>query len=1333
MSPASPDPTYLLVPMHVDALVIGQPPRLFKWASFAPHFSELQDSYATGFDVRLNQMLRKAATTALKQGIHLHFKLPAALTHGAGSGDLQFPRIPNRWLVQRYDSDIGRLSKAWIVRSDTTADAGSDAVPLPVFPSSPSKYDAPLSLRPTGVCSVIFDGGRLLSPMSLDDTSSELELTAVTGGDAGFSAHYAACRSMLGLYDNMTGVSSGVRLSYLVTGWYSSPDDDPWHQLAANLKAAPTSADATARLEQWLNEHRCARAFDTLNDLPSGMLCHGLVAGVPWDATCDYSTAKPFTRDHPLFGAFNVPPFEFFTDSTRYSVDIGNSSAEAVASLIAGASHHQDLLEDVLTGIQTGLMSAGANSGSAGIDVAQIDEEVHRRGFASVAGGIAWALRPSEPAMQGTPEQRPRPLPRHLQDLLDDLNARQIACNRHARLQADYRRELHALWYRWTSALIEDGPADLLRENLDGLRAFLANFDRLPDVAGAREKRDAARQALLDALAQEAAEDAQEYSLEESAAAPFYLPADPVFVMSGPAMKPAGTQTQDGAVPCRVTGEEIAGYTYDEPNGAVGIQVTAAACMDGRVQKDYLDAIPAEARRLLGEALVLDDVNRLDPAKRRLAKEHPFGGGIKPDDISRFRWEHNPWRPLYLAWEVEWRSDYDVTGLPDNLIAERWTFGDEAVAEAQAYTTRTDLTLRPDARASSADSSTRYCGFSLLQPVADRNGDDTQAPATVTMLIAKTLSDRLQNRDRPMLAHTAGGFHDALIMRRVGDQLPPLDYRRYAADRALFLDRIADDLGSASVFDSSPASDTPFLPLRSGAMTVRRLWIVDAFGQTIWLDPAPAAGHAVRIAAGPPDGDGYVPLRPRFSQPMRLAFAAAAAGNPESVAPPSSPVCGWIVPNHLEQSLTLYAANGAPAGVLQRRFRPTIGGGQPAFYWVDVPGPPTHVSAGPSPESTIENSHLRDFARFVLSLDADQGAAFARLIDEAISATERRVPEEDPGVSVLVGRPLALIRATLRLEAPGLYALDQQASWQARDRIAERLTAGFDGVVSSETSDLLKTGGAERVRCPVRLGDRRTANDGLIGCFVGDPAAGPRPFLASWGFDVGNVRYPDVLETQDQASSGPALAVDGVTPLAVTLFMDPQARVYATTGVLPRAFLELRAAESAGAKQARDVFFQTAPVLGTPAAPQVPTPSDDYGEWSWAYRPDVTLWAEDPAVVSATNRAGLSVPYPAISEGWLKLKIASVRILSLWIKNGVAKPKKDADIWLAWSVYGADALRLDKLLDGGGRMLMREWSDAPLGREIKMSVDRKTTFELTATDRSGNADRKQITIEIDEA
>jgi len=402
----------------------------------------------------------------------------------------------------------------------------------------------------------------------------------------------------------------------------------------------------------------------------------------------------------------------------------------------------------------------------------------------------------------------------------------------------------------------------------------------------------------------------------------------------------------------------------------------------------------------------------------------------------------------------------------------------------------------------------------------------------------------------------------------------------------------------------------------------------------------------------------------------------------------------------------------------------------------------------------IQNPHLQDFARFVLSLDFAAGGRFAERINDAVEATEQRVPEDNPLISVLIGRPLALVRAELRLEMDGLPALDQKLSWKEDPKsggpssLEQILNDSLASGTLPTPNRFMKTGGVEKVLCPVRLGDRLSANDGLVGFFKGelpreDEELYPleeHPFYSGWGFDFGNQKYDGLRGRQD-------LELSCSQTLQVTLLMDPQARVHVTSGVLPRGFLELSTEQLEGAKQIREVFFQAAPVLGTPAIPHVPKPSDDYGQWSWVYRPNVTGWAEDPEMVSAAELAGPAVGWPTLTEGWLKLKIEPVLIRSLWMKSPAQKPRKNTptNVTLAWSLHGAGAVEVFRLQPDGTEKSEERWSQPPevdgaaapdvvppLPSEWTSEVTADTTFRIRAWNRAGYEDYKDIEIQTEE-
>ena len=165
------------------------------------------------------------------------------------------------------------------------------------------------------------------------------------------------------------------------------------------------------------------------------------------------------------------------------------------------------------------------------------------------------------------------------------------------------------------------------------------------------------------------------------------------------------------------------------------------------------------------------------------------------------------------------------------------------------------------------------------------------------------------------------------------------------------------------------------------------------------------------------------------------------------------------------------------------------------------------------------------------------------------------------------------------------------------------------------------------------------------------------------------------------------------------------------------------------------MFFQTAPVLGTPTTPHVPKPSDDYGQWSWAYRPNVTGWAEDPNMVSAAELAGPSVAWPTLTEGWLKLKIEPVLIRSLWMKAPAQKPQKGTNVTLAWALDdSADSVALFRLRPDGTEepKPVSKWIAPALVEECTTFVKEDTTFRIRASNKAGYEDYKDIGIQTEE-
>ncbi|HKY29740.1 MAG TPA: hypothetical protein VJM12_17505, partial [Pyrinomonadaceae bacterium] len=397
------DSTHLLIPIHVDALLVGQKPRHFSWADLSPDYTKLKRDFYLGVDLRDLE----GSGSGPSPGLHLHFKLPAAMTHGtstAGGAELDFPKLPNRWLVVRYyqsASNSNILTKAWIIRSD--APGPDDAVGWPVLPGT--KDAGPLQIRRTGKCEVLPQ-----TPFREDDVAAELTITAVGNGDVGFSAHYPACHSILGFHDDLKNpdVLAKTKLSYLVAGWYSAATDDFLQAFINGLDPKLDDQGKLAALQQWLKDKGWSADGLEAGKLPSRMIFHALVRGINWQGS---------QRDYS-----DVDVFDNIENPAGYTLDIGNSSAEALAARLAlatAAKTHSDpeLLEDVLTAFQTGLLSHDPT-------IAELDAELHRQGFLPVAIGKTFSIQSESSESDPKDVAQPyEPVPQHLQDLLRDLNS----------------------------------------------------------------------------------------------------------------------------------------------------------------------------------------------------------------------------------------------------------------------------------------------------------------------------------------------------------------------------------------------------------------------------------------------------------------------------------------------------------------------------------------------------------------------------------------------------------------------------------------------------------------------------------------------------------------------------------------------------------------------------------------------------------------------------------------------------------------------------------------------------------------------------------------------
>jgi hypothetical protein len=347
-----------------------------------------------------------------------------------------------------------------------------------------------------------------------------------------------------------------------------------------------------------------------------------------------------------------------------------------------------------------------------------------------------------------------------------------------------------------------------------------------------------------------------------------------------------------------------------------------------------------------------------------------------------------------------------------------------------------------------------------------------------------------------------------------------------------------------------------------------------------------------------------------------------------------SPVCGYVMPNHLDGALEFFKADGSNLGFL--RPDPTAG-----VIWEDAPG--TASTIGQTPQRAMPDSpSLAGMAQALIDwggADANVAekreaalSAFLRVVDSSLWAVDPFGHIGDEHMSLLVGHPVVVLRAEVSLEVEEPIAPEQIA----------------------------------QLRIPIRLGSLTHWQDGLFGYFVNDVYTTlycADAVAAGFARDVGPHRgflqqidlVPDFYANfETDISSGQATGDNPVThpyvdvknsgtlyiqpnqTIKLTLLVEPHSQVYLTTGLQPRMSIAMRRLWVNDALAKLSPTFRFGPVLVQPQLLRMPVAKELQGTWSWDHRSDLTTWAEDP-VTNATDEA-LLPPDPAFgTEGWLRL------------------------------------------------------------------------------------------------
>jgi len=1221
--------TALIVPIDLTALVVGNPDAsaATAFAAVAADFSLMPHAGAVGpylaapllpqpFDAVSDQ-------DVLQPGIHLHWALPDALSRGStdGSGKVSFPQTPNLWVVTRIagtDDSGATIQTAWVIESDhlwqpdtaVPQNAYSRAVPLPPDPAS---SDMPF----------IFMGRvfRYDQWTGRSGASYAASTTAVGYGTPSFAAAYPHCPNIFGFWDPLDdddakNFTPATRLSYSVAGWYAESAADPLTGLTY-----PPSAVTLADKRAFIGTTYGWSVADG-EALPTRTVCNGLLTGLSWD-----------------------PERSWLQSQSAEGIDVvvANTTAEAVSALIQARNPSVPGLETLLNVFQQGMLNRLGQVGGA----AAAEESIHQSGFGTFSGGSIWMASPvagdgSKPSSGGS-------------DRLPDAAARQLA--QLNRLQRDLdalnddldalRQQLFVDWAKFM--MLQFNMAKPPGITADQARAFIQNYDMAAFVALAGTKTHsgsiAATQAQIGTVAAALRTTLGEgWDLTTTSAPRYWQPTDPVLLLAGRPTTSAsprhggdGRYHPDGVLACRPSDQLVTALTVDGTTFTVNAALSAAPAGAN---------IPPELPGLLAEALTLDPsrapvlarqlsglandrgprggidslANLIATAQRATLTGMPNPGtnvtldGTVPSPVGRMTWQQ-PWIPIFLHWEARFYPFHRVGMAADGgqYDADTVTGSFRLDNDGLDFDALSDL--QPDPNFQTYSGSLVLAGRTELNLRSQIDSYVATYPDDPNTTILESIRDQL---DLQAMAQSLTEFNQGLLMRSQTLQLPVMDALSPSTIIRNFTNTtVAPAIGGANV--ASPAPNNGFNPLRSGVLTISRLRLVDAFGQVVDI-PSPKPIVAQGLKGRGPSGqtilDDQIVMPPRITQPARLQFRwmSAADGLAECAGNQGqSPICGWVLFNHLDDCLNVYDADGSPIGSLN-----TLGP-----RWLGAPGGDTWAQTIDQALAAA-NPYLSSFVKAIYN--HSEGVSFLSsllaTIDEAVGGIGPSTPSGNPSLSVLIGRPLAVVRASLKLELQGSAAVDE--SWEA--------FASSLGL--TDPSRPRPTAGLEKVRFPVRLGDLGQYDDGLIGYFIEDGTDTAWSAFYSHAATGGHGVVPvDIAKT----ALTPVTASSAEGTRALTMLIDPHGSVNATAGIMPVKTISVPRAQWQPALDRMAVVFLTTPMVGGGSVMPVPVPQENGFSWSWVTcKPAGAGWTADPPGTANTT-ATLTSPQ-RIEEGWLRLK-----------------------------------------------------------------------------------------------
>ncbi|MFD3257145.1 hypothetical protein ACE3MQ_00865 [Paenibacillus lentus] len=1172
MTITGPDTNILCVPIKIQAMMVGASPVPTVFANIPDDFSRIVIN-PLGDEVPSGIMSEK---TQEKPGVHLHWILPEGLRQGSQDSENQepeYPKVPERWIISRlWSSDEQAdvlLCRHWVVESDALEKASAPEYGNEGSLTFPKLDDPARPYRILGR-SYPFEAN-MAEPAERLDT-----LTALGPGNPAFSAMYPYHRNVFGFYDELTDQMGrrleNISISYVVRGFYKDG------------LTLVESADICRDRYGW-------QSPDGLM-YPASLALHGIVTGLHWsNDRIDYNGSV--IRNLPM-----------------PKLAVGNTSAEALSALHGMKEESNERLMRVLLNDQSHKL-LNLNG------IYQADYAEHDRRFQMAAAQNTYKLQSkiNDKDYKDLPDLSPvdQVLFRNLQQGVHELYQQLFG--------ADAKRS--AIYDLWCKYMIKAHIRDPFEsgEAKKWMAVYQQKIAEEIQALDQSESEIAEIQERLQILEQQLTLSIQEfYDLQQTAGDRYYEPNPPVLLLSGAnrgSLFDSNLVNGEGhPLKCRLLKETVQALQFDftlRGSAYSAVIRTNQLLPETEVKGSYPELLLEGAlfsmhsaeliTTLIGQQLGLLPFSKEERIQmteyiRQVQRDMENGlvekGAEFPERLFINLWKP-PWNPVLLCWRGLYYPDRELAQSHPKLSS--WTFqGTDYVFNGPMPVTKDSVAMK---------------GKIFITPhIAE------QLQAMVVKQLGAELAQTFGALDQSdYLSQALDGFNETFLMSQLALRFPVLVLHKGSIDLAALVSNALKDFAI-----EKPLFNEFFSPLRGGFFKFDQLRLIDTFGQfqDIVCNEY-AIAEDLRMSKAPMGQ--YIMLPPRFMQPTRLGFNWIKARSPEfcDFNLPDSPICGWMIPNHTDQSLLIYDEEGVMLGSL---IATAFDGDR--VQWRNAPGMPStndqpFFAAGSEELPATMNADMKALLSEILRRSQERHedvlTPFLQLIDSALWDIQQPESASASGLSLFVGKPLVLAKANVKLV---------QAGPPEGYKLLEGNTK--KPVPIPDTS-------IKQFEMPLWIGEQHHTGDGVIGFFIQDGQSDYKQFNSAFAEPDAATDY---LKQNRRVEVPADDQVEGTT---ISLIMDPLASIHLISGMLPVSEQRIPLDRIEAALDKLYLTLYAGPLLVGEESYVMPLTKLPNRDWEFITPGEAEEWIEAENLHPSNGNAFLAKPPFRAVEGWLKLKV----------------------------------------------------------------------------------------------